>query len=76
MDEYIGTVEYFTSSTLCGIELNRHIGYEASVLYSKPSDNFGEVTFTWSISVDQLDPGSAGKERRLLAEGKAAVYRR
>jgi hypothetical protein len=26
MDEYIGTVEYFTSSTLCGIELNRHIG--------------------------------------------------
>jgi len=26
MDEYIGTVGCFTSSTLCGIELNRHIG--------------------------------------------------
>ena len=26
MDEYIGTVECFTSSALCGTELNKHIG--------------------------------------------------
>ena len=38
---------------LSGTGLNRHIGYEASVLHSKPSDNFGEVTITGLASVDQ-----------------------
>ena len=49
----LGTVVCCTSSTLCGTGLNRHIGYEASVLHSKPSDNFGEVTITGLASVDQ-----------------------
>ena len=48
---------------LSGTGLNRHIGYEASVLHSKPSDNFGEVTITGLASVDQRsaisDPRSA-----------------
>ena len=34
MDEYIGTVECFTSSTLCGIELNRHIEADNANIYT------------------------------------------
>ena len=48
----LGTVACFTSSTLCGTGLNKHIGYEASILHSKPSDNFGEVTITGLAPVD------------------------
>jgi hypothetical protein len=67
----LGTVACFTSSTLCGTGLNRHIGYEASVLHSKPSDNFGEVTITGLASVDQR---SAISDQRLAISEKSLFY--
>lgn len=46
-DEYIGTLECFTSSKLYGKQLNRCKEFRPVLFVSKPSANITEVTITW-----------------------------
>jgi hypothetical protein len=68
--EYIGTVECFSSSTLCGKWLNRCKGFRPVLLTYKPLHNIGEETFTRETGELQSDL----LEEKSSREGKLSHF--